>query len=290
MSFDSSVPTSLLDLQKWVSGMLVRLLRQSDAFNIPLYDSETGAEIEKWITPGPRLTASQRIGIYNQQYWFRLLTLMQEDYPTLVRLFGYADFNRIIAQPYLLKYTPNHSCLASLGTRLLQWIEEDYREEDKHLVLSAARVDEAYERLFFALFSPPLDTSSLDCLADKPIYLQPFVALFDLGADLFTFRSEMLSQEPEYWLENDFPKIDWSKSHYFALHRKRGELIWEEMEPDEFSLLRSFEKGAKIEEALFSFDEENSSKLAEWFQKWAQNGWLTIEPTDRSTNEPVELR
>ena len=66
-------------------------------------------EVDEMIScPGPHLTAQQRIGLYNQQYWFRLFTIMQEQYPTVTRLFGFGSYNREIAEPFLLRFPPNH--------------------------------------------------------------------------------------------------------------------------------------------------------------------------------------
>lgn len=148
MKFDLSVPPSLLEMQQWFAKIVASPIRETGEYRLPLYEKQLSESIEKRISPGPRLSAEQRIGIYNQQYWFRLFVLLQDSYPTLLRLFGHQDFNHLIAEPYLQKYFPDHWSLSFLGSRLPRWIEEEYQEEDKSLILAAAQLDEVHERLF----------------------------------------------------------------------------------------------------------------------------------------------
>lgn len=275
MNFDSRVPKFLLELQQWMGAVLVCPLRNQKEYQLPHYEEELIAEIEKRITPGPSLSAAQRMGIYNQQYWFRLLALMQKHYPSLTRLFGYADFNRLLAEPYLVRYFPNHWSLAKLGSRLPVWVREEYQEEDRDLVYQMALIDEAHERLFYAHPLSPLTKEDLS--RNRTLFLQPTLALFALEADLFAFRRALLEQEVEYWAENEFPKIDWADGmRFFVLFMNGEELFREEISQKEHLLLKAFEGGAKIEEALsFLQNQKKYAKVREWFQKWGERKWLT---------------
>lgn len=178
------IPPSLLEIQTWFGKMIARPL------------GKPAANIEKWITPGPHLTPQQRLAIYNEQYWLRLFIILQKDYPTLLRLFGPQDFNQLIGEPYLLKYPPRHWSLRFLGSRLPQWIEKDYQEEDKILVSQVAQIEAAFISLFF--------------LKDKNLILT-------LNANLFAFREQLLEKEPNYWTEHPFPKIDWGKKRRYLV-------------------------------------------------------------------------
>ena len=273
MKFDPKVPASLLDLQKWFVKIESRIIRRTGEFKIPLYDRKTALAIEKRITAGPKLSAAERLGIYNQQYWWRLFALMQDRYPGLTRLFGAADFNRSIAEPYLLKYYPNDWSMNALSSRLPRWIEEEYREEDKILVLQMALADESHQRLPQAPQMPPLKPGE----ERKRLYLQPFVALLDLDADLFSFRAQLIEREPKHWEENDFPPLDWSeKKRRFALYRGKEELQYEEISDSESILLKAFEKGSTLSLACSLLGE--APQIGAWFQKWTARGWLTTAP------------
>jgi hypothetical protein len=41
-----------------------------------------------FIKPNDRLSAFDRLEIYNRQYWFRVLDCFHEDYPGLIRILG----------------------------------------------------------------------------------------------------------------------------------------------------------------------------------------------------------
>jgi hypothetical protein len=268
MTFDPNVPPSLLELQKWFAAIEKRPHRRKGAFKIPLYDKKTVEQIDKRISPGPKLTAAQRIGIYNQQYWWRFFSLMQDRYPALTRLFGRGGFNRTLVEPYLLKHPPCDWALVNLGSGLPRWIAEEYREEDKPLVLQMALLEEALHRLPFAHGLPPLKPEE----AGEKLRLQPTVALIDLGADLFSFRESLLEKEPKHWEENEFPPLArWEEMRHFAVTLSDR---WE-ISSTEAVLLRSFEKGASIEEACSLLGE--APQIASWFQQWIAKGWLTTE-------------
>lgn len=267
----------LADLQSWFASILTRPLRAIGEFRLPLYDEATNSQIGQHLAPGPVLSAAQGMAIYNQQYWWRLFITLQEHYPTLVHLFGFTDFNAQIAEPYLLQYPPSDWSLIPLGWELPSWLEETYREEDRPLVLQAASLDEAYQRLFHA---PTCPSIVLPLPPSQRITLQPFIALFALDADFFTFRKQLLAQEPSYWETDDFPPLT-KKPCWFALFRGPRGLRHEPLSQAQYLLLHAFQTGATLSEACGLLEANNSlleeaiAHIGAWFQRWAQLGWLT---------------
>lgn len=253
--FDPKIPPALLDLQKWVAELTKKPLNQLGPFNLPVYDEKVVYEIEKRISPTTRLSAAQAIGIYHQQHWFRFLTLAQENFPTLVGLFGHADFNHFIAKPAILKYPPTSWAIFSAIEKLPQWIEEEYKEEDKTFVLQIAQIDATYHKLFYAPCLSPYDPN-------EPATLQPFVECLELDGDLIRFRNELLLHPSEYWLEHEFPRIDFSKKYFFSLHQTKEGLIYTEISEEEFLHFLAFRKNSSI------------SPPIEWLEKWILQGWI----------------
>jgi hypothetical protein len=247
-------------------------------------------EAAEHIVPSPTLRPAQRIQIYNQQYWWRLLNILHDIYPMLTRLFGYYDFNRTIAVPYLTKCPPRHWSLNLLGDRLVGWLEEDYHAEDKDLVIDAARIDFAFNDSFLAGELPPLaedlnpDGGGMDEVLEKPLFLQPHIHLFKMKHHLFDFRNELLEKEPEYWLENDFPLLKKEKSYYFVLYRNGvNDISWKEISAGEHHLLELFHKGISVDNACQWLEKQDGElseaameNLQQWFQEWAQRGWLSL--------------
>lgn len=283
MSFDIKVPQRLKETQEWFGSIVSRPV-DADSKMQPISPSGNLMEEEAplYIAPSPTLRSAQRIQIYNQQYWWRLLDSLHETYPLLLRLFGYHDFNKTLAVPYLMKYPPNHWSLAQVGARFPQWIEEQYSGQDKKLVLNAAKIDCAFNLCFLASDIEPikqLDTSS--ALSQK-LYLQPHIHLFEMDAHLFQFRIEFLKQDPDYWVEHDFPNLLREKTYFFIIYRNRkNDLGWNEISEGEYALLKQFQAGISIENACQWLEFQSGSiydmavkNLHIWFQEWTARGWL----------------
>ncbi|MGA8165491.1 MAG: putative DNA-binding domain-containing protein [Waddliaceae bacterium] len=285
MTFDSRVPERLKQIQQWFAGIIGRRIDQENRIN-PIAPSGQLLELEarEYITPTPTLQPIERMQIYNQQYWWRLLKSLHENFPFATRLFGYLDFNEIIGFPYLEKYLSNHWSLSCLGNRLPQWVDEEYQEEDKPLVKDAVCIDRAYQHSFLALHRTPLQAKDeeISALLSTPVSLQPHLHLFCCNYDLFHFRDAFVTQDVDYWMTHDFPEMIKEKTYHFVLFRnRRHHLIHEEISRGEYQLLARFLEGNTIEKALDWCEqdreicEEVSLHLHLWLQKWIINQWLT---------------
>lgn len=182
------VPSDLYKLQQWFAKAITTPL------NLEI------AESERYIA-----APSERIKIYQEQYWFRLISAMQENFPTLTALFGHHDFNHVLAIPYLSQKPSRHWSINHLGMDLPAWIEAHYEAPDKLLVYHAASLDSAFVELFLA---PPSTLRT-----------------FKLPFNLFSFRTELLKRPPEYWLGNDFPLLEKGREYYFVLYRNKNNLM-----------------------------------------------------------------
>ena len=292
MPYDEKVPSVLKREQLWFGSIIGRPIDEDSRMN-PISPSGQSMEEEasEHILPSPTLRPAQRIQIYNQQYWWRLLNTLHESFPFTVRLFGYFDFNRIIGIPYLTKYPPRHWSLALLGDRLSKWCLEDYHTDDNKFISKAAELDWAYSESFTEQALAPLTSELLatpDGMADifeKTVFIQPFIHLFEYDCDLFRYRLEFLQHDPEHWMHNEFPVLDSSRSFYNVLYRnKTHDICWKEISLGEYLILSRFQKGASIdricewledqEPALYESAAEN---LQAWFHEWAKRGWLSLQ-------------
>ena len=265
---DVSPPKSLFELQAWFAQHLTSPIAELDAANIPIYSPRLIEEIRTKIAPSPTLNSEERMGIYKQQYWWRLLTILQEHFPSLVRLFGYEELNHKILEPYLTNNPVQDWFLSCLGWDLPSWLEGNYREKDAPLVLNLARLDAAYVSLAF------LDKIPSQALQeDKTLYLQPFVLLFEFDVDLFAFRTKLLEQEPSYWDSHDFPELKKGKrKKHFILFRQQEVNSYEKITPTFFALLCRFKGGAKLCDLIPQL--EKCGNILETFQTLSSRGWI----------------
>ncbi len=290
--FDIKVPSKLKKTQIWFGSIIGRPIDEDSRMN-PISPAGQPMEIEAcdYIRPSLTLRPAQRIQIYNQQYWWRLLNILHESFPLVTRLFGYHDFNRLIAIPYLVKFPPNHWSLNDLGYLLSKWVETDYAENDKQLVLDSAKIDWAFNHSFCCLQKEPILQSSLpqagdpSSLLDKKIGLQEHLCLFVMDYDLFTFRVDFLKQEPEYWIDHDFPLLQKEKKYHFVLFRNlNNDIQWKEIPEAEYRLLKLIQSGTTIENLCQWLEQQHGSLYEEaqknlhlWFQEWIVSRWLALE-------------
>lgn len=288
MSYDLSVPSRLKKTQQWFASIITRAIDEDSRMN-PIAPSGQPMEQESavYIAPSPTLKPAERIQIYNQQYWWRLLSTLHESFPLVTRLFGYHDFNQLIAVPYLLKYPPNHWSLNCLGDRLPRWVDEEYKNQDKLLISHAASIDWALGDSFVA--PDEAVEQDLSTFSDKPLHLHSSVHLFEMPYDLFQFRAEFLKEDPDYWVEHDFPQLihepEGQLAFYIVFRNSQNNVEVEKLSKGEYLVLRQFAAGATVDALCDWLDEqkdanlcsEASQKLHLWFQRWIAHQWLVCK-------------
>lgn len=284
MSYDRRVPAHLKKTQQWFASIITRAIDEESLMNpispsgIPMEE-----EAEQIIAPSPTLRPAQRIQLYNQQYWWRLLNALHENFPLVTRLFGYHNFNLVIGFPFIEKHVPDHWALSRLGHNLAKWIQENYCESDKELVYNAACVDWAYNDSFLSAQGPSIDSGNLSEIFHLNLTLQPSVKLFQFPYELFQCRLEFIKQEVDYWIEHDFPELKKDKScYYFTLYRNRhNDIAYQEITEPEYLLLSRFQTGTTIEKSCTWLERQKKAireaamqNLHLWFQEWTARKWL----------------
>lgn len=283
------LPCSLETTQDWFASVITAPLTQEDTIQSHSSDGYLICEeASRYVVPSPTLKPHQRMQIYNQQYWWRLLNTLHSNFPLVTRLFGRIAFNEEIAIPYLLKYPPDHWSLTGLGEKLPAWVTNYYEKQDKTLVSHAIDLDWAFTQCFISAENPQLDLAHLtkekaQKLLELPFYLQPHVHLFSWEYDLFTFREDFLKQEPDYWVDHPFPPLSKEKNYYFILYRNhRNNPAWRKITQGEYLLLSRFKEGSSMGEACEFMENQEASlhqeaveNLQKWVMEWTQMGWLS---------------
>lgn len=284
-----SIPSKLENTQKWFAGIITNRLGKNNTIQkYSPHGSLIAEEASEYIVPSPTLRPHQRMQIYNQQFWWRMLNTLHANFPMTTRLFGTAAFNEKIAIPYLLDYPSNHWSLNVLGENMSKWITERYGKADKQLVLNAAQLDWAFMASFIAAQNPAPNLSEIakenpESLLSTVLYLQPHITLFSWDYDLFTFRESLLRQGLEYWVEHRFPALPKGKKFYFSLYRNiNNNMAWREIQKGEYLLLERFKAGSTIADACAFLETQETSvyesaveNLQKWIQEWTQAAWIT---------------
>lgn len=284
MKFDQKAPTRLTRLQVWFAEIITQ--KMLDDRSIQPTTSRGNSlvdEAKAFITETPTLSAIDRLQLYNQSYWLRLLDALHEEYPFLTSLFGTESFDNEIAIPYLLSHPPSHWSLNDLGKDLVTWLEANYTQDDKRLIMQAASIDWACQQSFFAKGLPSIDLEqytgqNAEKLLSRPLILQPHVHLFETWGHFMHFREAFLKENPDYWLDHDFPELVKDRPYFFLIYRTpKLTISWDELTQDEFHFLSLFKRPNTLDEAIQALD-VNEDDPPFWIQRALLKQLLALTP------------
>src|SRR5580700_11074361 len=109
---------NLLELQRRMAEDVRRPLTADFEMRRMAEDGQSTEEIAaSYISPNARLSSFERLEIYNRQYWFRLISAVSEDFPTLNALLGSRCFEPLMLA-YLHRNPSTSWTLRDLGAKL----------------------------------------------------------------------------------------------------------------------------------------------------------------------------
>jgi hypothetical protein len=274
----------LLEMQNWFAKMITTPLTQEDTIRpLTLNGEHIAIEAIKWIKNSPTLLAYQRLEIYNQQYWWRLLFSLKNDFPFLSRLFTSSEFQDEISVPYLTAHPPSHFSLKEVGKHLSFWIKDHYVSENTFFLSQIAAIDYAYNDAASAKRGSDLTHLEKELFFTTLFCLAPHVHLFALQGNLFHMRDAMLLQDHAYWYTHKLPLLeDPKKTLYFVLFRSReNSIFYKRLSLSEYTLLSLFKKKSSLSIMINSIDNEPKlyegleDHLSEWISFWISEHLLT---------------
>ncbi len=174
-------PPWLSELQAAFGALLQRPLdRSTGTLRARTEDYRHG--LVALVKPGSGLDAGGRLAVYHRQYWFRLLTALQDDFPLLARLLGFWEFNGWAAR-YLVEAPPGGSNLQRAGDAFpafLQavtgpgWVGGAGGDQiPRAALLEAAAIDGAWRAVLAAPAEPPLEPAGIEASSWPSLRLRP---------------------------------------------------------------------------------------------------------------------
>lgn len=273
----SPVPDILKRIQAGFAESIMRPLQiDDDGYS---YDTDNyNPVLVSSMQPNQIMAGLERLSVYNQQYWFRLLSVLQGECPLSCRRLGLTDFNRLM-QDYLTAYPSAAKELHVLPHRLPMFLHEN--GADAHTV-NAATCDVMYSRLFFAEKNRPLNGAALSdeqlqALLTRPLPFQEAWFVFeDLGSCVQQRHVAQLDPDGDDLLEAE------GSVTYWALYRHPESGVTEEaLSRVQFQLLKRLSTGETLQQALEGLLGEApeaqavlQNGLQDWFRRWGELGWF----------------
>ena len=138
---------------------------------------EPDAALLATIDPSEHLDPAQRLDVYRNMYFLRLLEVLREDYPQLATLLGDDAFAEL-ARVYLSAHPSRHPSVRHVGDALPGFLATSAPGDLPPFAADLARLEAARRDVFDAPDATPLTASDLaaldpDRVAELPLELVP---------------------------------------------------------------------------------------------------------------------
>ena len=286
---------SLAELQRAMADAIMMPLTPAEDMHTHAPDGRPMSEVAaSFIAPNSRLSAFERLEIYNRQYWFRVLGALAEDFPALRAIVGSARFESL-SIAYLSAHPSRSFSLRNLGSHLPQWLLDHPQHTGRRhlLAVDVARIEWAFVEAFDNAEQTPLTLDQVATLdAGSRLALQPHVQLIALSypADdlVLALHDREKRQATEAGVKHDdgaetparLPSLR-RRPTWVAAHRVDLAVYYRRMQREEFLTLTALRDGHTLEAALESGFADSrvpashrASKVQVWFTTWAELGWI----------------
>lgn len=275
--------------------------------------TDDGASVEEmaasYIRPNDRLSSFERLEIYNRQYWFRLITAVSEDFPTLNALLGSERFDPLILA-YLNENPSTSWTLRDLGAKLPGFLKAhpEFTGRRHRLAVDVARLEWAYVDAFDRKHRTPLTTEEAQAIgSDSRVSLQPHLQLLELSYPVdslvlafkkHTTEAEIVSSAAsrrESQTRLKLPEMRQERVR-LAVHRFDDSVYYRRVDRETFLLLSALRSGVTVSTAVaLAFDRTKfnfkmqANLLRESFALASALGWFCPHHAeeDSGVNSPL---
>lgn len=234
------------------------------------------------VTDGARLSAVEQLDVYREQFWFRHLASLQEDFVAVEHLLGKERF-QVLVRAYLDEHPPRHFSLQRLGDAMPEFVRSAAPWSNDPFLVDLVAVEQAFVFLFDAPDARPFDPAMLANVPEaawplSTIRLSPAFRILHLGSEAHLYRAAARTGENA--------EVPERKPTHLAVARGKTALEYMVLGEPQSLLLEKLRAGMPLGEACEHTQRELSidaadfeAQLGGWFQGWTAWGWLVgIDP------------
>jgi Putative DNA-binding domain len=296
---------SLGELQRAMAAAVMMPLTADEEMRPVAADGRAMADVAaSFIAPNSRLTAFERLELYNRQYWLRVLGSLAEDFPAVRAVVGEKRFAEL-SVAYLSAHPSRSFTLRNLGSKLVEWLiaNPQWTGRRHALAVDLGRIEWAFVEAFDNPERTPLTLEEIATLeGGSRLALQPHVQLLALNypADdiALALHGKEKRQTSEAGVTHDgeadvpvrLPRLR-RRATWVAAHRVDLNVYYRRMEREEYLTLAAIRDGRTLAEALDAGFEgsrvpesRRPNRVRTWFGTWAELGWICAPDLEELIN------
>ena len=150
----------------WTERLLYRLITAPSGVAEGLAQEKLLAPngLAQVIAGDDRLSPEERVDIYANMYFYRILDVLKEDFPATLATVGHDRFHNLVTG-HLIEYPPEHFSIAYAGKHFADFIESHPMREEFPFLADLARMERALIDVFHADDAAPLDADAMRAIA-----------------------------------------------------------------------------------------------------------------------------
>lgn len=293
-------PPTLKKMENWLLEIIrhpniIALAVDSDEV-IP-HTPEGVQSIEDAIERSKYCTAEQRLGVYANMYFWRLIEVLADHFEVLQGTMG-EDLFFNVARSYLITNPSSRPTLYDLGEKFVVHLEnqDEFDIPSREFCVELAKLEDAIERIFHAHQSKALDVEELVKIPADSWGNARFECVSALQLHAFEHPVNRYWQSFQNTEEDDKPEVPGKESSWVAVVR-RDFVVWRyDVDEAQFTLLKAFQSGKTLNDAIFECANlpgidlgELTQSLTSWFQEWTADGFFSaIQVDDEASSEANE--
>jgi hypothetical protein len=286
--------TDLETLQQRMANAVMRPLTRNETMQKRSEGKSVAAEADTFIKPNDRLSSFERLEIYNRQYWFRLFSAFEEDFPGLKSIVGTRRFQTLM-RAYLEANPSRSFTLRNLGRNLVSWLREnpEYTQPDTEAAISMADLEWAHIEAFDNEHRPPLSAQEIAAIDDTShLALQPYLRLVEasyaVDDALIAIRDASHGSGTQasnavgiHLVRRTRSRTPRREQIYLAVHRHEDSVYYKRLSREDYLLLQALDHGATLGDAIeVAFadgtisEADRPAHIQSVFHYLMQMGWL----------------
>jgi hypothetical protein len=294
---------NLESLQREMAAAVMQPLTQEENMREQAGDGRAMTTVaESFIAPNSRLSAFERLEIYNRQYWYRVLDALIEDFRALRAVVGGSAF-QAMSIAYLTAHPSRSFTMRNLGSKLPEWLaaNRQFTGRRHRLAMDVARIEWAFVEAWDGADYPPLTIDQIGTLdGGSRLALQPHLRLIalDYPADDLVLalhdREKRGTSEAGHMRDEGseeaeggnpdapakLPRLR-ARPTWLAAHRVDLSVYYRRLQREEFLTLGAIRQGLGLNEAIEAGFQDSPAPasrrprmVGEWFSNWAELGWI----------------